>query len=149
MKRNGLEIVVRSAKPQDVPNIARLSGQLGYPFAESEMRKRFESIENKKKHEFFVAELKGAIVGWLEIFIPVSVLDWSRAEIGALVVDETARRSGAGTKLVRRAERWAYDHHCFTMVLRSSITRNDSHAFYSSLGYSVQKTQNVFRKELN
>jgi len=145
---NSLNTIVRSARHGDVPTIALLCGQLGYPVSEREMLKRFESISDKKKQHFFVAEAAGRIIGWLEVFQPCSVLNRNDAEVGALIVEESARNAGVGRKLMDRAEEWAREHHCTAVYLRSNIVRREAHTFYEGRGYKIMKTQHVFRKEL-
>ena len=49
---------------------------------------------------------------------------------------------------MRRAEEWAGEKRCATVTLRSNVIREEAHAFYRSLGFSVYKTQHAFRKTL-
>jgi N-acetylglutamate synthase-like GNAT family acetyltransferase len=146
---NSVNTSIRSARHEDVPAIAALASQLGYPVPEREMLKRFESVWEKKKQHVFVAETSGTIIGWLEVFRHGSILNWNEAEVGALIVEEAARHAGIGGKLMDRAEEWAREHHCIAVCLRSNIVRLESHKFYERIGYKIIKTQRVFRKELD
>jgi GNAT superfamily N-acetyltransferase len=65
-----------------------------------------------------------------------------------LVVSESCRRRGVGRSLVKRAEQWAAEIGAETLVVRSNTKRVESHRFYPALGFSLAKTQAVYRKGL-
>ena len=72
-----------------------------------------------------------------------------RVELIALVVDARLRRCGAGSTLVAAVEAWARQRRGVQdMVVRSSLTREDSHPFYQRIGYAHHKTQNVYTRTL-
>ena len=66
----------------------------------------------------------------------------------ALVVEETARGSGVGRKLMEFAELWALDRGSSSIALSSHISRFDAHAFYQRLGYQIGATSHLMRKLL-
>ena len=142
-------IVVRPARPGDAPQVAALSGQLGYPVSASAMRHRLGIVARRKNHKIFVAERDATIEGWLEVFRPLSVLNWGKGEVGALVVDSASRRGGIGSQLMVAARLWAERQRCSFIYLRSNVIRDDAHRFYRKSGYAVYKTQSVFRLLLN
>ena len=90
----------------------------------------------------------GLVVGWLHVHAHHVVERDPRAEVGGLVVDENFRGSGVGRLLMQRAEDWAREKGYREVVLRSNVIREHAHTFYESLGYTVTKTQNHFRKIL-
>jgi GNAT superfamily N-acetyltransferase len=141
-------LTVRSMRAADAVRIAALSTQLGYPLSTHAMARRIRVSARRKDHRLFLAELNGVIVGWLEIFRPLSVLNAGKAEIGALVVDDNARRLGVGSALMKAGHEWAQRMKCPFIYLRSNVVRKEAHAFYRRTGYSVYKTQYVFRKLL-
>jgi GNAT superfamily N-acetyltransferase len=141
-------LTVRSMRAADAGRIAVLSTELGYPVSTRSMAIRIRVSARRKDHNLFAAELNGVIVGWLEIFLPLSVLNAGKAEIGALVVDDNVRRLGVGSALMKAAHEWAQRKKCPFIYLRSNVIRKEAHAFYRRTGYSVYKTQYVFRKLL-
>ncbi len=143
------DILIRGARRKDADSIASLSGQLGYPVAAEEMRRRIQSVSTRKNQKVFVAVSEGGVIGWLEVFIPLSVLNWGKAEIGALIVDESARGHGVGRKLLDAATRWARSHGGKFIYLRSNVKRRDAHKFYLKSGYAIFKTQHVFKLPLD
>ncbi|HVH70124.1 MAG TPA: hypothetical protein VNB49_03315, partial [Candidatus Dormibacteraeota bacterium] len=60
MKQKNKELKIRRAKIADAPRLANLSGQLGYPTTEAQIRQRFERIRPAAQHALFVAETKDA-----------------------------------------------------------------------------------------
>jgi GNAT superfamily N-acetyltransferase len=145
--RNTSKLKIRSARLSDAKKIAELSTQLGYPVSKHKMTKLLMKVVKQKNQRIFAAELDGSVVGWLEIFLPLSILNAGKAEIGALVVDHRCRGSGVGTALINKAHEWALKRHSPFIYLRSNIIRNKAHKFYHRTGYKVIKTQYVFRKQ--
>lgn len=138
---------IRQARPADVGDIARLSGQLGYPARVDDMKKRISEINRDDDYMLLVAETKGDVVAWLLIHVYRLVSSECIAQIAGLVVDESYRNRGIGALLMQHAEDWAQDKACRGVMLRSRVTRKDAHTFYKRLGYTNIKTQEVFLKE--
>lgn len=141
-------IRVRRARLEDAGSLAELSRQLGYPAAPAAIRRRLQALATSPEHAVYVAELQGAVAGWVHVFIHrVLESDW-RAEIGGLVVAERFRGGGVGRRLLERAERWARGRRLKAVYLRSNVIRKDAHAFYQKRGYQIIKTQYAFVKNL-
>ncbi len=136
---------VRSMRKSDARRVAILSGQLGYPVSQAQMEKRIAIVRNRRMQKLFVAEIDGNVEGWVEVFRPVSVLNWGKGEVGALVVERTKRGSGIGRLLLERARRWSIKQGCQFIYLRSNVKRKDAHQFYQKAGYKIHKTQHVFQ----
>ncbi len=139
---------IRRAKAADVPRIAELSGELGYPTSVQEMRQRFGRIEPPSRHAVFVAEFENMVVGWIHVSITPLLEVARRAEVNGLIVAEHHRSLGAGAKLLDAAEVWARGKECQGMSVRSNVIRDRAHAFYERQGYTHFKTQKAFRKKL-
>jgi GNAT superfamily N-acetyltransferase len=142
--------VIRAARSGEEEQIARLSGQLGYPATPEEIRLRLEALRSDPRHAVYVAAAAagGRLLGWVHVFLYRGVESDVRAEIGGLVVDATHRGRGAGRLLMEEAERWARGSGCRRVTLRSNVIREEAHRFYRKLGYELHKTQHAFRKEL-
>lgn len=141
-------VKIRHAKPADVPRIAELSGELGYPTSKNEMKQRFAGIKPASAHAVFVAEYQKTVVGWIHVSITPLLEVPRRAEVNGLIVADGQRSLGAGAKLLEAAESWARKKHCSGMSVRSNVIRERAHAFYERQGYSHIKTQKAFRKPL-
>jgi len=139
---------IRRARAADVPRIAELSGELGYPTPVREMRQRFDQIKPAGRHAVFVAEFEKTVVGWVHVSITPLLEVARRAEVNGLIVAERHRSLGAGAKLLDAAEVWARGKKCQRMSVRSNVIRDRAHAFYERQGYTHVKTQKAFRKEL-
>ena len=141
-------INIRSATMDDAAAMARLSGQLGYEAMPHDTARRLETLLGDREHQIYIAVSGAMLVGWIHVHLRPSLLTDAEAEIAALVVDEKVRSQGIGRMLVEVAERWAQEHSCRTVRLRSNVARVRAHAFYERLGYEGIKTSRVFRKTL-
>ena len=144
--RTGVKI--RRVRKSDVPRLAELSGELGYPATTKEMRERFAQIKPASLHAVFVAELETQVIGWIHVSVTPLLEVPRRAEVNGLIVAESRRSSGAGAKLLDAAEAWARSKSCKGMSVRSNVIRDRAHAFYERQGYLHYKTQKAFRKAL-
>jgi GNAT superfamily N-acetyltransferase len=143
------ELKIRRAKNSDAPQIAVLSGQLGYPAATAQVRERLRGIKPASLHAVFVADsAKDGVIGWVHVSKQPLLEVEIRAEVNGLVVAEGQRSLGAGARLLAAAEDWARKHGCKSMSVRSNVIRERAHKFYERNGYEHYKTQKSFRKPL-
>lgn len=143
------ELRIRGAKSPDAPQLAVLSGQLGYPATAAQMRERLTGIKPTSQHAVFVAEsAQDGVIGWIHVSRQPLLEVEIRAEINGLVVAEGQRSLGAGARLLAAAEDWARKHGCKGMSVRSNVVRERAHQFYERHGYEHYKTQKSFRKPL-
>jgi len=134
--------------PLDAPEVALLSGELGYPAEPDAMRRRIESLIRQPDQAAFVASYPENVAGWISVAISHHLCVESRAEITALVVSSELRSRGIGRLLVERAEQWAASRGLKEMVVRSRVSREDAHRFYLREGYERTKTSAVFTRHL-
>jgi len=143
------ELKIRRAKTSDAPQLAALTGQLGYPATAAQIRKRLQGIKPASQNAVFVAHSKNVgVIGWLHVSRDALLESEIRAEVNGLVVAEGRRSLGAGAQLLAAAEDWARKHGCKTMSVRSNVIRERAHKFYERNGYEHYKTQKSFRKPL-
>ncbi len=145
---NGPSPAIRDARLSDAAALAPLSGQLGYPATEQEVRARLERLLGDPAQAVFVVEVGSELAAWIHVMDSVTVESGPAVEIRGLLVDEAQRGSGLGRALVERGEAWARERGVGTMTVRSNVVRAGAHAFYQRLGYAVVKTQHAFRKRL-
>jgi GNAT superfamily N-acetyltransferase len=149
MARMKKDLGVRRVRLSDAARIAELSGQLGYPTTEKQMKARLADAIRDKDGACFVAESReGGLIGWIHVSTTPLLEVERRAEVNGLVVDETARSQGAGALLLAEAEKWAQGRRCRSMSVRSNVLRERAHGFYLRNGYEYYKTQKAFRKGL-
>lgn len=132
---------VRPMNALDLAEVARLSGQLGYPVSPGELVQRFERLSAVREHRLVVVEQSRKVAGWTHVCL-VDGLEAERfVEIRALVVDAAARRSGVGRALVAFARGWAKELGVGKVRVRSNVARDEAHRFYPALGFQQVKTQ--------
>ena len=134
---------------RDLPAIAELSTQLGYPATLAELEPRFDHVRGSKDEALLVAELEdGVIAGWIHIGPDLSLTHDGVAEIKGLVVRQDQRGRGLGGQLVEAAEAWCLRRGFRSVRVRSRVEREAAHGFYRRRGYEPQKTQHVFLHKL-
>ena len=140
---------IRRAKTEDAARLRELTGQLGYPAALTEIRKRMQGIRPAAQHALFVAETKDAgVIGWIHVTKQPLLEAEIVAQINGLVVAEEHRSLGVGAQLLAAAEDWARKHGCQGVVVRSNVIRERAHQFYERNAFEHYKTQKTFRKPL-
>lgn len=143
-----LNVHYREATVQDSAEIARLSGQLGYPAASDEIERRLSFLMTCMDNVVYVAETEGRLVGWVHAHGRYLIESPPFVEIGGLVVDSEHRGGGIGKRLMSMCEEWATASGFREMRVRSGGSRVEAHQFYRRIGYENIKMQQVFRKEL-
>ena len=150
MSRGPAEITIRTAIPDDVETIARLSGELGYPTTPADVRRRLFDIKTSENHAVMVAEdTPGSVLGWIHVFRAPRLGGEPFAELGGLVVTEALRGHGIGSLLVSEAEKWASEHDITTLRIRTRTTRSDARLFYEELEFRLTKAQVVYERQLS
>jgi len=139
-----LELHIRSVQSEDAPSIAQLSDQLGYHSNYEAIKTRIDLMLKDSNHQVFVAILNQQIVGWIHGFYVLKVESDPFMEIGGLIVDNQFRKMGIGKKLVQQIVIWSADHHISKLRVRCNTIRLESHKFYETIGFKLNKEQKVF-----
>lgn len=138
---------VRRLKREDLPQVAALSGQLGYPCSLNELANRFEQMKDDPRHAFYVYE-DATILGWIHLETVLDLIEEVKVEIKALVVDENERGKGIGKCLVAQAREWAKCVGVRKVYLSCNIMRERTHQFYIREGFQRVKTSLFFEVEI-
>ena len=144
-----MDLQIRSAITADVPELTRLSAQLGYIAPEKLILSNLEDLQAAPDHEIFVAELGSAgLIGFIHVFLTQRLFINLFAELGGFIVDDSARNIGIGRRLLEEAERWSLENGVPEMRVRSNALREKARVFYLGQGYREVKKQFVYLKEL-
>ena len=126
--------LIREAQAADAEAVARLLGELGYPADLATVEARLERLAIVGDR-VLVAEVDGEVAGFAHLQVtPAIEYDRPVAKIGALIVEESRRRTGIGRALVDAVESEARARNCGVLFLTTSEHRDDAHAFYELLG---------------
>lgn len=87
-------------------------------------------------------------MGRAEVVVGWGSLWGARPEILSVVVDSQVRSQGVGSALVKACEEWARGRGFSRIRVRSNAKRERAHAFYIREGYTQEKQQAVFEKDL-
>jgi len=140
---------IRPAGSADLPAVAKLCGQLGYPDEVPAIGARLATLLAEPRHAVLVAERTGqGIVGLIHVYTDTWLVLGETAEIGGLVVAEGFRGDGTGARLLCEAERWAAARGCARLFVRTNAVRERAHRFYERQGYTLLKTQRIYTRAL-
>ena len=137
-------MLTRQARSGDAKSLAALSTQLGYPAEDKEAEARLLTLTDHPDHALFVAENDAGVVGWIHVCRAHRLGSPAFAEVLGLVVEESLRGQGVGSRLLTHAEAWAKKQDLPTVRIRCNARRTATHAFYRRRGYRESKTQKVF-----
>ncbi len=145
-----MEPRIRPARPADAGELAELTTQLGYPCTAADIQGRLESLLASPEDLVLVAADTGdRPVGWVHAVVRRFLQADVFVQIAGLVVADTHRGSGIGSRLLAAVERWAIDTGIPTVRVRSNVVREGAHRFYLCAGYTLAKTSHLFVKQLS
>jgi predicted N-acetyltransferase YhbS len=131
-------VVIRSPSPRDLPGLASLLGELGYPASPSAVESRLKRMGAHAEVVVFVADRGGVAVGVATGHrLDVIHHDTPVAMLSAMVVAATERGRGTGRALVDAVETWAISSGARRITVASGLAREGAHAFYERLGYEL------------
>jgi GNAT superfamily N-acetyltransferase len=147
---DGKEVITRAIALDDAPAVAELSGQLGYEASVTQMSERIASIlPLTDDHLALVACVGGQVVGWIEAEVTRHLQSEAHTVITGLVVRDSARSLGVGSRLCAEVEEWSLERGVPVVRVTSRMTRERAHRFYLREGFVHTKTSAVFEKILS
>ncbi len=140
--------IIRLATEEDIPRILGLYHELTMHFSQVEMsrspspddvREVFAEICADPRHEFFVAEDGGEVVGTVVLLIVPNLSHSAtpRAVVDNLIVSEKYRRGGYGRMLLEHVIARAKEKGCHRIELCSDLRRKEAHQLYRSIGFEA------------
>jgi GNAT superfamily N-acetyltransferase len=136
-------MIIRDSRPDDLPVVRRLIGQLADVPDEAQFRARFECVSATPGHRIIVAEMDGEIVGVLHVFERPALEKPCEAVVQAFVVDGKRLGAGIGEALMREAEAWAASRQLASTALYTRIDRDRARMFYERIGYRLKATSHL------
>ncbi|MEM6263910.1 MAG: GNAT family N-acetyltransferase [Bacteroidota bacterium] len=136
---------IRRATKADVTSIFELNQELGYRSSASLVEDQLTTILSRKDHVVFVATNQEEVIGYVHGFLAIRLTTAPFVEIGALIVKETHRHKGIGSKLIDYVEQ--HMNEVETTRVRCNVNRTSAHEFYLALGFTEKKEQKVFERE--
>ena len=141
-----MTIQIRNVSSGDADAVAKLLVQLGYPSTPADVTARLERMASEGGHQVLVAEIDGAVVGVVTVFVRhLLSLDAPLGRIAAMVVDDARRSQGIGQRLVEAAEAIARGAGCDRIEVTSAERRTRAHEFYRRLGYEDRPVRFIKR----
>jgi GNAT superfamily N-acetyltransferase len=131
-----MDIRIRRPAETDLPDLATLMAELGYPASPEQLRARLARIHGNQDYATLVAEVDGEVAGMIGLQRGWAYEhDRPFVRILALVVSERMRGRGVGARLVADAEAWADERGAYAVHLTTSLHRDEAHRFYERVGF--------------
>jgi len=143
-----MEIYYRTALITDIPELIRLTNQLGYHIEKDQLIKNLNIILTNNENIVFVAVKSDQLVGWIHAQSRYLIESPPYIEISGLIVDIEYRGLSIGKTLIHYCEKWSSEKEFHEIRVRTNSVRTDAIKFYSRIGFINTKTQHVFKKEL-
>ena len=141
-------MIIREATIEDAFAICNIScADLGYDCSCEFVSTRISNLD-KGREKVFVAEVNGIVAGYIHAEKYQTLYFEPMINILGLAVSSEFRRRGIGRMLLKRAERWASEVGIHKIRLNSGASRKEAHSFYRAMGYSNEKEQIRFIKDI-
>jgi len=141
-------MTIREATIEDAFAICNIScADLGYDCSCEFVSTRISNLD-KGREKVFVAEVNGIVAGYIHAEKYQTLYFEPMINILGLAVSSEFRRRGIGRMLLKRAERWANEVGIHKIRLNSGASRKEAHSFYRAMGYSNEKGQIRFIKDI-
>jgi GNAT superfamily N-acetyltransferase len=132
----------------DLPEVLLLADQLGYPGELKQIEERFFLLSQLHHHHLCKYKQDGKILGWMHLEKVNDLIEETKLEVKALVVDQNSRGKGVGHALIEYAKKWGNAEGMDTIYLSCNILRDQTHKFYKREGFSLSKTSHFFELKL-
>ncbi len=127
---------IRAARASDLPSIAGLHAELGYPDDVANVRARLERLNRRDDAGLFVAEIGGQVAAVIAYQLR-DLLERAQPQcrITTLVVRADQRRHGLATALLGKIESIASESGCFRLEVTTQPHRRHAANLYQALGF--------------
>lgn len=142
------DLLIRPAEERDAEAVAALCKTWGHPLSCDEARLKIRSFAQTAGHQFLVAEMASAVIGFAAMNTALSPGPPAKTGIiSGMAVAPQYQRQGVGRRLVEQAENWLRSQGASYMrVTTASHRAETAHHFYRALGY--RQTGVRFNKDL-
>jgi len=135
-------IILREAKPADIPGMLGLYGQNGYDDGRVLDIKTATAILEKTAYypfyRFYVAEEGDSIVGTFALLVMDNIghMGAPSAVVESVAVAPAHQGTGVGRHMMTYSMQVARSHGCYKLALSSSDKRHRAHEFYEKIGFT-------------
>ena len=143
-----MEIKIRDVRAEDTNDITYImKTSMKVETKNDIIKKHIEEIDNKNE-VMYVATIDDKVVGVIQAEKYRLLYADKKANVLALAIDNNYQGLGIGKKLIEKVEKWTKKIGYKTIRLNSGIERINAHRFYKHLGFTEEKKQIRFSKEI-
>jgi len=137
-------LIFRNATSEDMPAIALLLSDLGYPASIDAIRLRYKDLFDHNDYKTLLAiDNYGLVIGMVGMLQSLSYEHNGKyVRILVMVVGKENRSKGIGKLLINEAELWAKEIGTDTIVLNSGNRqeRQAAYIFYQKMGFEIKSS---------
>lgn len=142
------QVLIRPAQNSDTQNLTQLNSRLGYHANEKTVFSILEKVLAEQNQQVFLAELNGAVVGYIHLVQKNDATGKLVVDIAALVIHESSRGRGAGSGLIDSAVQWILTKNISCLQIRSSLIQPSAYRFFEDKGFLHITHSEIFVKEI-
>lgn len=142
-----MKIHVRPAELDDAEAINALNWKVLDWYPACDAKAKLARLVASERDRIFVAEMDGAVVGYIHASDYETLYSPHMKNIVSLVVSPDHRRQGVGTALLSAVERWASVGGVIRIRMTLEEGRTDAHEFYRANGYHGVRREINFKKK--
>jgi GNAT superfamily N-acetyltransferase len=133
-----MTVTLRRARQADVPQVAMLLTELGYPSQAADVEDRVQRSLHAQTSCLIVAQSASELVGLMAAeLVPYFPTGATICRVTALIVASPLRGHGIGKMLIAAADEFARAYRCSGIELTSAQRRVEAHAFYERQGFAL------------
>jgi N-acetylglutamate synthase-like GNAT family acetyltransferase len=131
-------VAIRLARGDDSVAIQKLYIELTGDCQVHVLPEQIETILDTPNTRLLVCEINGEIYGTALVFLCADVMYGRQpfAIVENIIVANDVRRRGIGKQLMESVEFFCHENDCSKVMLLSSSSRTEAHAFFSKNGFS-------------
>jgi GNAT superfamily N-acetyltransferase len=148
MSDTEMTVTVRPGRLEDVAQEAEMHRSVDWCYDERHTLAEYHD-DAYEPSSVLIAEVDGAVVGKLELFLAWKSTHGRFGLIRRFVVAEGWRGKRVGTALLEAATERCREAGCAYVELTVDVTNPEAHAFYKRDGFSEDRVEVIMRKPLD
>ena len=144
--------VIKRAKAEDLPQVARLAEALWPGHGPGELEEELGELMERRDAAFFLAWVEGSAVGFAQCQLRRDYVEGTEySPVGYLegiFVEAPFRRRGLAVELLSACERWASERGCREFASDCELENDRSRSFHEALGFREANRIVCFVKQL-
>ena len=138
---------IRNVREGDISGILDIALELGYPASEKTVRDLVDLVLGNTDHQIIIAEMDSKLLGYIHLHT-VDSQDTHKIEVSGILIPDSHRKKGLGSRFLREAEKWSRGRNFNTISIRTNLIRSEAIPFFKHHGFQQDTIQDAYVKYL-